>query len=98
MPSTPFIGVRISWLIVARNWLFAIVAASAASFAARSSVSMRRASVTSTDVPSTNTSPPPRISGERVVTKSRGTPSAPVMASSPTTVCPVWSTCASADA
>ncbi|MEO0558288.1 MAG: translocation/assembly module TamB domain-containing protein [Bacteroidota bacterium] len=30
MPITPFMGVRISWLIVARNWLFAWVAASAA--------------------------------------------------------------------
>ena len=29
MPMTAFIGVRISWLIVARNALFACVAASA---------------------------------------------------------------------
>jgi hypothetical protein len=34
IPSTPFIGVRISWLIVARNSPFARAAASAASFAA----------------------------------------------------------------
>ena len=33
MPITPFMGVRISWLIVARNELFAAFAASAASFA-----------------------------------------------------------------
>ena len=33
MPSTPFIGVRISWLIVARKSLFARFAPSAASFA-----------------------------------------------------------------
>ncbi len=33
MPSTPFIGVRISWLMVARNSLFAWLAASAASLA-----------------------------------------------------------------
>ena len=32
-PSTPFMGVRISWLIVARNWLLATLAASAASLA-----------------------------------------------------------------
>ena len=31
---TPFIGVRISWLIIARNWVFALLALSAASFAA----------------------------------------------------------------
>src|SRR4051812_15216385 len=33
-PSTPFMGVLISWLIVARNWDFARFAASADSFAA----------------------------------------------------------------
>ncbi len=32
-PSTPFIGVRISWLMVARNWLFAASAARASSTA-----------------------------------------------------------------
>ncbi len=37
MPSTPFIGVRISWLMLARNWLFARLAASATSFALRAS-------------------------------------------------------------
>ena len=37
MPSTPFIGVRISWLMVARNVLLALLAASAASLAARKS-------------------------------------------------------------
>jgi len=31
MPMMPFIGVRISWLMVARNWLFARLAASDAS-------------------------------------------------------------------
>ena len=36
MPSTPFIGVRISWLMLARNSLFARLAASAASFATAS--------------------------------------------------------------
>ena len=34
MPITPFIGVRISWLMRARNSLFALLARSAASFAA----------------------------------------------------------------
>ena len=33
MPITPFIGVRISWLMLARNVLLACAAASAASFA-----------------------------------------------------------------
>ncbi len=37
MPSTPFMGVRISWLMLARNWLLARLAASAASFARVSS-------------------------------------------------------------
>ena len=34
--STPFMGVRISWLMVARKWLFASFAASASSIARRS--------------------------------------------------------------
>ena len=33
MPMMPFIGVRISWLMLARNSLLARLAASAASFA-----------------------------------------------------------------
>ena len=37
MPSTPFIGVRISWLMFARNELLASAATSAASFACFSS-------------------------------------------------------------
>jgi hypothetical protein len=37
MPRMPFIGVRISWLIVARNSLFARLPASARSLALRSS-------------------------------------------------------------
>src|SRR6266404_205617 len=39
MPITPFKGVRISWLILARNSPFARLAASAASFALTNSVS-----------------------------------------------------------
>ncbi len=42
MPMMPFIGVRISWLMLARNWLLAWLAASAASRAcARLSASSR---------------------------------------------------------
>jgi hypothetical protein len=47
MPITPFIGVRISWLIRARKPLFSRFAASAASLAIRSSASVLRRSVTS---------------------------------------------------
>ena len=50
MPSTPFIGVRISWLMVARNSDLARCAASAASFARRSSSSACRRSVTSSTI------------------------------------------------
>jgi len=46
-PSTPFMGVRISWLMVARNSLFARFARSAASFAATRVSRARRRSVTS---------------------------------------------------
>ena len=35
MPMTPFIGVRISWLIMARNWLLAWLARVAASMEQR---------------------------------------------------------------
>ena len=38
MPITPFIGVRISWLMLARNCDFAWAASSALFLAARSSV------------------------------------------------------------
>ena len=41
MPMTAFIGVRISWLIVARNELFASLAASAAARASRASWNSR---------------------------------------------------------
>ena len=46
MPSTPFIGVRISWLMVARNSLLVRLDASAA-FLARSSSEVRRATSSS---------------------------------------------------
>ncbi|EKD40100.1 MAG: hypothetical protein ACD_75C00176G0001 [uncultured bacterium] len=38
----PFIGVRISWLMLARNWLLASVAASACCLACSSSLSVLR--------------------------------------------------------
>ena len=38
-PSTPFIGVRISWLMLARNSDLALLAFSAAAFSARSTCS-----------------------------------------------------------
>ena len=41
MPMTAFIGVRISWLIVARNALFASLAASAAARASCASLNRR---------------------------------------------------------
>ena len=47
IPSTPFIGVRISWLMLARNSLFARLAASAASRAPRSASCALTRSVTS---------------------------------------------------
>ncbi len=43
MPMTPFIGVRISWLIMARNWLLAALACSAARRARSCSVMSARA-------------------------------------------------------
>ena len=47
MPMTAFIGVRISWLMLARKSLLARLAASAASRASRSSSAIRFCSVTS---------------------------------------------------
>ncbi len=51
MPMMPFIGVRISWLIIARKSLLARLAASAASLAAISARRASVASVMSTTVP-----------------------------------------------
>ena len=42
IPMTPFIGVLISWLICARNWLLARLASSAASFSVAACSSWRR--------------------------------------------------------
>ena len=53
----PFIGVRISWLIVARNSLFARSAASAAFRAASISASTRLRGVTSVKNPRHNVPP-----------------------------------------
>ena len=51
IPITPFIGVRISWLMFARNSLFAQFAASAASLAARNSAASRLRAVISSAIP-----------------------------------------------
>ena len=58
MPMMPFIGVRISWLMLARNSLLARLAASAASLARRSSSSARLRSVMSRMMPMTRPFPP----------------------------------------
>ncbi len=50
MPMTPFMGVRISWLMAAKNELLAREAASAASLASRITVSASLRSVTSKNV------------------------------------------------
>ena len=50
MPMTAFIGVRISWLMFARNSVFARLAASAASRAAVSSPSTRLRSPMSLEI------------------------------------------------
>ena len=47
VPITPFIGVRISWLMLARKSDLARLAASASSLACSSSTEMRLAAVTS---------------------------------------------------
>ena len=68
IPITPFMGVRISWLMLARNSLFAFVAASAASFASISAASARFSSVTSRVRPTSPIVPPlPSRSGSLVV-------------------------------
>ena len=51
MPSTPFMGVRISWLRLARKLLFARLAASAASLASSDACSASLRSVTSCMAP-----------------------------------------------
>ncbi len=62
MPRMPFIGVRISWLIVARNSDFAWLAASAWRRASISSRSARFRSVMSRMMPVNSTSSMPRTS------------------------------------
>ena len=58
MPMTPFIGVRISWLMLARKSLFARVADSAASFAWRRSDSTSFCSVMSVLLPNQSVTRP----------------------------------------
>jgi hypothetical protein len=64
MPMMPFMGVRISWLMLARNSLFARLAASAASRACSSSMRPASRSATSLTIILDNTamSPPPAAS------------------------------------
>ena len=50
-PMMAFIGVRISWLMLARNIDLVRVASSALSFAVRSSEACRRSAVSSTHTP-----------------------------------------------
>ena len=65
MPKTPFMGVRISWLMLARNSLLARLAASAASFAFFSSSAVRLRSVISRAMDeSPTTLPPASTTGE----------------------------------
>ena len=61
IPITPFIGVRISWLMIARNWLLARLAASAASLAACNSAVWRLRSVMSTRHDSSSKAPSGRL-------------------------------------
>ena len=73
IPSTPFIGVRNSWLMIARKSLLLRAACSACSRANRSVSSARRRSVTSVQVPTTRAGRPcasrvmirPRASNQR---------------------------------
>ena len=68
IPMIAFIGVRISWLITARKSLFALFAASAASFARTSSAAERLLSVMSEAIPTEPVNCP--CSSNRHVTES----------------------------
>ena len=75
-PITPFMGVRISWLIVARNDDFAREAASASSRAAASSTAVRRCSASSAQVrtsasPTSRTIPTPVATAEPTLSPAR---------------------------
>ena len=59
MPMMPFIGVRISWLMLARNSLLARLAASAASLASRMAASACFSASTSVCTPTHSRIPPP---------------------------------------
>ena len=88
IPMTAFIGVRISWLIAARNALFAWFAASAATVASRASANSRefskaidawRASPTRKSRSAcTNGMPPVRHTAAAPVTRSRATSGATI--------------------
>ena len=75
MPSTPFIGVRISWLMLARNSLLATVAASAFDRAASSDSSSSFCSVTSIDAPRMRHGLPSSVSGRPYERCQRAEPS-----------------------
>ena len=74
MPSTPFIGVRISWLIVARNCDLARLAASASSRARTSSASARLRSVMSRKIAVKNSSSPSAHLGDGQLGRELGCP------------------------
>ena len=74
MPMMPFMGVRISWLMFARNSLLARLAASAASLARCSSASTCLRAVTSTQTPRTQRPRPSTWIGTLVVCSHRVRP------------------------
>ncbi len=66
-PMMALRGVRNSWLMLARNWLLARLADSAASFVCWRAASARRRCVTSRKIPSAHRVPSRRLSGQRAV-------------------------------
>ena len=75
MPMTAFIGVRISWLMFARNALLAWVASSALAMACRNSVAIRLISVISVNTPAVpNKHPSVPTSGNWLERKQRSSP------------------------
>ena len=74
MPRMPFMGVRISWLMLARNSLLARLAASAASLARCSSASACFRAVTSSQTPRTQRPRPSTWIGTLVVCSHRVRP------------------------
>ena len=79
IPMMTFMGVRISWLMLARKSLFARLPASAASLAARSSCSVVLCPVTSTRMPRNPTVRPSRMIGLERTSAGKRVPSARVI-------------------